>query len=151
MVKSQAEAFKGTTNKYRMMVINREVNRVMKSVKTFLEKKAGGNIPPEWSISLTLLETYLRQFLMATKQLEETEDLLVEGKRGPVPNALLNVQAHAATRLEKAMSELGLSLKSSKKLGLSEPKKDETALDAFFKTTMGMESTMEMEPEEDEG
>ena len=123
----------GVRKPQRMKKINRKTTVFMKSVREFLTEKGGGTIPPEWELSLMLLETYYKQFLMATIQLEETDSLLVESRYGPQENALLKIQSRAATRLEKQMSELGLSLKAGAKLGVTEPKKEETALDAYLK------------------
>lgn len=130
---SQEETMKPLENPNRMKKINRKTAQFMKSVRDFLTVKGGGEIPTEWELSLLLLETYYKQFLMATVQLEEVGTLLVESRYGPQENALLKIQSRAATRLEKQMSELGLSLKSGAKLGVTEPKKEETALDKFLK------------------
>ena len=117
----------------RMARVNRETKKFMTSVKKFLTVKGGGSIPTEWSLSILLLETYYKQFLMATYQLEETDSLLVESRYGLVENGLLKIQSRAATRLEKQMSELGLSLKAGSKLGVTEPKKEESVLEKYMK------------------
>ena len=119
--------------KSHMKKVNRQTNDFMKAVKEFLTVKGGGEIPTEWSLSLLLLETYYKQFLLATYQLEDTETLLVESRYGLVENGLLKIQSRAATRLEKQMTELGLSLKAGAKLGVTEPKKEESPLDKFLK------------------
>lgn len=119
--------------KSHMKKVNRQTNDFMKAVKDFLTVKGGGEIPTEWSLSLLLLETYYKQFLLATYQLEDTESLLVESRYGLVENGLLKIQSRAATRLEKQMTELGLSLKAGAKLGVTEPKKEDSPLDKFLK------------------
>lgn len=119
--------------KSHMKKVTRQTNDFMKAVKEFLTIKGGGEIPTEWSLSLLLLETYYKQFLLATYQLEDTESLLVESRYGMVENGLLKIQSRAATRLEKQMAELGLSLKAGSKLGVTEPKKELSPLDKFMK------------------
>lgn len=113
--------------------IERETNKFLKDVRTFITQKNSGQIPPEWSMSIKMLETYYRQFLQTTYELEALDSVICDSRYGPQPHPLLKVQNTAAVRLEKMMSELGLSMKSAVKLDIAKPVVEESPLEAFVK------------------
>lgn len=113
--------------------IERETKKFLKDVKNFITEKNNGTIPAEWMMSLRLLETYYRQFLQVTYELEGLESVIVDSRYGPTAHPLLKVQNTAAVRLEKMMSELGLSLKSATKLEIAKPVVEESPLSKFVK------------------
>lgn len=119
--------------------IERETNKFLKDVRKFITDKNNGVIPPEWAMSIRLLETYYRQFLQVTYELEGLESVIVDSRYGPTAHPLLKVQNTAAVRLEKMMSELGLSLKSATKLEIAKPVVEESVLTKFVKNKTGVE------------
>lgn len=121
------------------MKIERATNTFLKDVKKFITAKNNGVIPAEWSMSLKLLETYYRQFLQATAELEQLDSLTIEGKYGPQPHPTLKIQSQASVRLEKMMAELGLSLKSATKLDLAKPVAEQSVLSKFIKNNSKVE------------
>lgn len=114
--------------------IERETNKFMKDVRSFLEDKNNGVIPAEWLLSLRLLETYYRQFLQCTEELEKLDSVVTTSRYGPTPHPLLKVQTQAAVRLEKMMSELGLSMKAAVKLDVAKPQVETSPLEAFVQS-----------------
>lgn len=113
--------------------IDRETKKFLKDVRDFIRSKNNGDIPAEWSMSLMLLETYYRQFLQCTYELESLDSVVVNSRYGVVAHPLLKIQNTAAVRLEKYMSEMGLSLKSATKLDIAKPQIEESPLDKFVK------------------
>ena len=123
----------GVFNPARAKKVEAKTKKFMKSVKEFLTVKGGGSIPSEWQLSLELLEMYYRQFMNISLQLEDEQSYVISSRYGVMPHPLLKIQNNAAIRLEKQMSELGLSLKSGKKLEVTDVKKEDSALDKFLK------------------
>lgn len=125
------------TNRQVRNRVDKEVDGFMLSARKFLATKAGYDdltIPAEWELSMTLLEAYYRQFCELNIQISQLDTLLVENKNGfTTANPLINLRDKATIRLESLMKELGLSMKSAMRLGATDIKKEETALDKFFK------------------
>lgn len=113
--------------------VEKETKSFLKDVKDFIKNKNNGAIPAEWLMSLKLLETYYRQFLQVTYELEGLDSIVVDSRYGVVAHPLLKIQNTAAVRLEKMMSELGLSLKSATKLEVVKPVVEESPLTKFVK------------------
>lgn len=130
----QAEAIL-KQKKARQKKADRATKKYMKSVRAFLESKNGGIIPPEWEMSLNMLEIYYTQWLLITYTIQDSGEYTTINSVGNlVEHPLIGSQNKAATRLEKQISEMGLSMKSGKKLEVVEPKKNESELDKFFKS-----------------
>ena len=105
----------------------------MDTVRQFLSEKNGGIVPPEWQVSLELLETYYKEFLMLDEEINNLPSLVVIGRYGAVPSPLIACRDKAATKLQQIMSEMALTFKSNVKLDLSEPTQKETSLNKFLK------------------
>lgn len=114
--------------------VDRQTKKFMKSARQFLATKAGGEVPPEWELSLTMLEAYYRQFIELNTQISQMDSLLINGRYGPAPSPLLACRDKASLRLESMMKEMGITLKSGLRLNVVEAKKEETALDRFLKS-----------------
>ena len=105
----------------------------MATVNEFLAVKGGGAIPPEWSLTIDMLETYYRQFLTACDGISKLDDILVSTDRnGLKEHPLFSVRDKAAAKLMELIKQLGLSLKAGKQLGTTDVKKATTPLDNFF-------------------
>lgn len=113
--------------------VDKETKSFLKDVKDFIKEKNNGHIPAEWLMSLKLLETYYRQFLQVTYELEGLDTIVVDSRYGVVAHPLLKIQNTAAVRLEKMMSELGLSLKSATRLEIAKPVVEESPLTKYVK------------------
>lgn len=103
------------------------------TVRKFLTEKNGGTFPPEWELSLTLLETYYMQFLMLNEEINDLPSLVIVGRYGAVPSPLLACRDKAAGQIQQLMKELALTFKANIKLELSEPVAEETTLNKFLK------------------
>lgn len=103
------------------------------TVRQFLTEKNGGTFPPEWELSLTLLETYYMQFLMINEEIEQLPSLTMVGRYGPVPSPLLGCRDKAAGQIQQLMKELALTFKANIKLELSEPVAEESTINKFLK------------------
>lgn len=112
---------------------SKDTRDFMKNVRTFLEDKNGGDIPPEWEALLSMLQNYYEQYVVATNEILELESLVVDSRYGPQPHPLLKIQATASMQVQKLCSEFGLSMKQAQKLKVVEPPKEETALETFLK------------------
>lgn len=117
----------------RLKKANKMTDEYMADVTDFLKEKAGGEIPKEWKLPLSLLKQYYKQWLLVSLELEELDSYIIGNYGGVTEHPLINIQTKMSTRLEKQIAELGLSLKSGKKLDIVDPKKSESALDAFLK------------------
>lgn len=112
----------------------RATDKFMKCVEDSLKNKMGGIIPPEWQMSLQLLEQYYTQWLMVSFELQELDSFIVSNAMGTLlEHPLVSMQNKFSIRLEKMMSEMGLTMKSAKQLQVVEPKKAESSLDKFLK------------------
>ena len=116
--------------------ITRKTNKFMESVKNFLKKKSGGDIPDEWEASLMILEEYYKLFLQLTLEIDKLDSFLVQSKYGKVINPLIAARDAAARRLESMMGNLGLHLKSAIKLDVAEVETEESPLQSFLSGTV---------------
>ena len=114
----------------------RQTKAFMKSARAFLATKLtgkpDGEIPAEFELSLILLESYYKTFIMLDLEINSLDSLVVNGKYGPQPNSLLTIRDRSCVRLESLMKQLGLTLKSGQQLGATEIKKEQSPLDAFM-------------------
>lgn len=115
----------------------RQTKAFMKSARAFLATKLTGEptgtIPPEFELNLILLESYYKQFIMLNSQIDDMDNIVINGKYGPTLTPLCAARDKACCRLESLMKSMGLTLKSGKQLGSTEIKKEESPLDAFLK------------------
>ncbi len=116
--------------------IDKKQKKFMKVVRDYLTTKGGGSLPPEWELSIDLLDNYYRQYLIACAEMEGLDSWYVQTERGKgyKEHPVLLIRDKAAIRLERLMSQMGLTLKSGKTLGTTEIKKEETELDKFIKS-----------------
>lgn len=121
------------TNRQVKNRVDAEVEKFMSSVRRFLATKGGGELPPEWELSVIMLEAYYRQFAEINIQISQLDSLVSEGRYGPQPSPLLACRDKAATRLESLMKQMGLTMKASVQMNATEIKKEETPLDQFLK------------------
>lgn len=124
-----------------MKTAERKTKKFMKSATAFLATKLTGSpdgqIPDEFELSLMLLESYYKQFILLDLQINDLDSLVVMGRYGWQGHALLPIRDKACVRLESLMKQMGLTLKSGKQLGATEVKKEESELDKFFKEKAG--------------
>ena len=112
--------------------ITRKTNKFMESVKNFLKKKSGGDIPDEWEASLMILEEYYKLFMQLTLEIEKLDSFLVPSKYGKIISPLIGARDSAARRLESMMGNLGLTLKSAIKLDVAEVEVSDSPLESFL-------------------
>lgn len=112
--------------------ITRKTNKFMESVKNFLKKKSGGEIPDEWEASLMILEEYYKLFVQLTLEIEKLDSFLVPSKYGQIISPLIGARDSAARRLESMMGNLGLTLKSAIKLDMTEVEVSDSPLETFL-------------------
>lgn len=117
----------------RKKTITREAKKFLDAAEEFLKEKNGGALPPEWKCSLKMLEIWYRQFLQLTYEIEDLPSIIVQSRYGAVPSPLLNAQSACAIRVEKALSDMGLTFKSAAKLNVVTPKEEESVLEKFMK------------------
>lgn len=118
--------------------IRRQINNFMKNVKGFLSSKSG-DVNPEWECSLIMLETYYKQFLMLTWEIDRLPSLVVDTRYGKQPNALLTARDKSAVRLESMMKQLGITFKEAARLDIIEPVNEESDLEKWVKSKMNKE------------
>lgn len=112
--------------------ITRKTNKFMESVKNFLKKKSGGDIPDEWEASLMILTEYYKLFMQLTLEIEKLDSFLVPSKYGQIISPLIGARDSAARRLESMMGNLGLTLKSAIKLDVAEVEVSDSPLESFL-------------------
>lgn len=112
--------------------ITRKTNKFMESVKNFLRKRSGGDIPDEWEASLMILEEYYKLFMQLTLEIEKLDSFLVPSKYGQIISPLIGARDSAARRLESMMGNLGLTLKSAIKLDVAEVEVSDSPLESFL-------------------
>lgn len=117
--------------------VSTAVKKFMKSAREFAMERAGVDyVPPEWELSLFMLQTYLSQFLELTYKVDDLPSLCITGRYGETPHPLLAVRDKAAMRLEATLKEMGMTMKAAKAVGAlkeEEPKEEESPLDNFLK------------------
>ena len=96
----------------------RETKKFMKDVNSYLAKKAGGKVPPEWACSCRLLCEYYKQFITLTTLIESLDDYFVPSKYGNVLNPLFGARDAAARRLERLMVQMGMTLKEASRMDM---------------------------------
>lgn len=114
----------------------KQAKKFMKSARTFLATKLTGDpkgkIPEEFELNLILLESYYKTFIMLDLQINSLDSIVVLGKYGYQPSALLTIRDRACVRLESLMKSLGLTIKSGKALGTTEVQKTLSPLEHYF-------------------
>ena len=111
----------------------RETKKFMKDVNSYLAKKAGGKVPPEWACSCRLLGEYYKQFITLTTLIESLDDYFVPSKYGNVLNPLFGARDAAARRLERLMVEMGMTLKVANRMDMIDvAEEDDSPLATFL-------------------
>lgn len=114
-------------------LIKNKTKKFMKIARSFLAKKNGGEVAPEWECSLLLLETYYNQFIRLNKEIEGLESIIEDGRYGPQPSVLLKARDATAVRLESILKQLGMTLKAASTMEIIEPVVEESPLESFVK------------------
>ena len=111
----------------------RETKKFMKDVNSYLAKKAGGKVPPEWACSCRLLCEYYKQFITLTTLIESLDDYFVPSKYGNVLNPLFGARDAAARRLERLMVQMGMTLKEANRMDMIDvAEEDDSPLATFL-------------------
>ena len=111
----------------------RETKKFMKDVNSYLAKKAGGKVPPEWACSCRLLCEYYKQFITLTTLIESLDDYFVPSKYGNVLNPLFGARDAAARRLERLMVQMGMTLKEASRMDMIDvAEEDDSPLATFL-------------------
>ena len=111
----------------------RETKKFMKDVNSYLAKKAGGKVPPEWACSCRLLCEYYKQFITLTTLIESLDDYFVPSKYGNVLNPLFGARDAAARRLERLMVQMGMTLKEANGMDMIDvAEEDDSPLATFL-------------------
>ena len=111
----------------------RETKKFMKDVNSYLAKKAGGKVPPEWACSCRLLGEYYKQFITLTTLIESLDDYFVPSKYGNVLNPLFGARDAAARRLERLMVQMGMTLKEANRRDMIDvAEEDDSPLATFL-------------------
>ena len=111
----------------------RETKKFMKDVNSYLAKKAGGKVPPEWACSCRLLGEYYKQFITLTALIESLDDYFVPSKYGNVLNPLFGARDAAARRLERLMVQMGMTLKEANRMDMIDvAEEDDSPLATFL-------------------
>ena len=111
----------------------KETKKFMKDVNSYLAKKAGGKVPPEWACSCRLLGEYYKQFITLTTLIESLDDYFVPSKYGNVLNPLFGARDAAARRLERLMVQMGMTLKEANRMDMIDvAEEDDSPLATFL-------------------
>lgn len=111
----------------------RETKKFMRDVNSYLAKKAGGKVPPEWACSCRLLGEYYKQFITLTTLIESLDDYFVPSKYGNVLNPLFGARDAAARRLERLMVQMGMTLKEASRMDMIDvAEEDDSPLATFL-------------------
>ena len=111
----------------------RETKKFMKDVNSYLAKKAGGKVPPEWACSCRLLGEFYKQFITLTTLIESLDDYFVPSKYGNVLNPLFGARDAAARRLERLMVQMGMTLKEANRMDMIDvAEEDDSPLATFL-------------------
>lgn len=111
----------------------RETKKFMRDVNSYLAKKAGGKVPPEWACSCRLLGEYYKQFITLTTLIESLDDYFVPSKYGNVLNPLFGARDAATRRLERLMVQMGMTLKEANRMDMIDvAEEDDSPLATFL-------------------
>lgn len=111
----------------------RETKKFMRDVNSYLARKAGGKVPPEWACSCRLLGEYYKQFITLTTLIESLDDYFVPSKYGNVLNPLFGARDAAARRLERLMVQMGMTLKEASRMDMIDvAEEDDSPLATFL-------------------
>lgn len=112
--------------------IKKQTKKFMDSVRAFLTRKSGA-VEDSWECSLMLLETYYKQFLELSDEIDGLDRLVVDSRYGVVPHPLLTARDKAAIRLEAMMKSCGITFKEAARMEIVEPAVEESVLEKFVK------------------
>ena len=114
--------------------VGKKVDEFMKDTRRFLESKNGGQVDPTWEMSLFMLETYYREFVRLSYEIDKLPSIIEQTRYGFAPSPLLTARNSTAVRLESIAKSLGLTLKAALSMSIAEPVKEESALEKFVRT-----------------
>ena len=113
--------------------ITKRVDEFMKDTRDFLASKNAGQVDPTWEMSLFMLETYYREFVRLSMEIDSLPSVIEKTRYGFAPSPLLTARNATAVRLDALAKSLGLTLKSALSMNIAEPVKEESALEAFVR------------------
>lgn len=113
--------------------VDARVKKFMDVVERFLASKNGGEIAPEWSLSIDMLRVYYGQFIRLSMEIDALPSLIETTRYGAAPSPLLKARDTTAVRLESLMKQLGLTLKSALTMDIAEPIQEASPLETFVK------------------
>lgn len=111
--------------------VDARVKKFMDVVERFLASKNGGEIAPEWSLSIDMLRVYYGQFIRLSMEIDALPSLIETTRYGKAPSALLKARDTTAVRLESLMKQLGLTLKSALTMDIAEPVQEQSPLEKY--------------------
>lgn len=111
--------------------VDARVKKFMDVVERFLASKNGGEIAPEWSLSIDMLRVYYGQFIRLSMEIDALPSLIETTRYGAAPSPLLKARDTTAVRLESLMKQLGLTLKSALTMDIAEPVQEQSALERY--------------------
>lgn len=111
--------------------VDARVKKFMDVVERFLASKNGGEIAPEWSLSIDMLRVYYGQFIRLSMEIDALPSLIETTRYGKSPSALLKARDTTAVRLESLMKQLGLTLKSALTMDIAEPVQEQSPLEKY--------------------
>jgi len=120
--------------------IERETNKYMQSVETFLQAANNGTIPPEYQCSLMMLKSYYKQFLIFSDEIDQLDSYIVDTRYGKQPNAILKARDTTVQKLDIILKSLGLTFKEQTKMKIVDVKPiEENPLEDFLKNNNDVE------------
>ena len=111
--------------------VDARVKKFMDVVERFLASKNGGEIAPEWSLSIDMLRVYYGQFIRLSMEIDALPSLIETTRYGAAPSPLLKARDTTAVRLESLMKQLGLTLKSALTMDIAEPVQEQSPLEKY--------------------
>lgn len=111
--------------------VETRVKKFMADTRAFLASKNGGEVDPTWEMSLFMLETYYREFIRLSMEIDSMDSLVENSHYGKRPSQLLAARNASAVRLESLAKSLGLTLKSALTMDIAEPVKEVSPLEKY--------------------
>lgn len=108
-----------------------ETQLLLNNITNFLKKQWGG-VAPEWGANLEMIATSWELYLQCKESIN-TNGLLITDRFGvQQKNPLIKVMMDAMCRVDKGISELGISPKSAMKLKALGEDEENSFLDALI-------------------
>lgn len=96
----------------------KQTTKYINKIRSYIVSKYGG-VSPQWELSLNMLESNIATFVECDKILAR-EGYIVSGARGLMVHPAAMLRDKALIRIEKLLTEYGLTPKAEKKLEVSE-------------------------------